>query len=188
MNGLARRIGKKEEKSPFYVLLKWLVDLAVVIGAAIFAGIFLGEQMTVTGYSMEPALSNGDAVLIDRISYHFRDPERNDIVVFSPKSDSTQYYIKRIVALPGETVQIKNGQLYINGEVQKLQEDMGEILNAGLAGEKVTLAADEYFVLGDNWNHSEDSRFASVGNVKRSNIIGKAWLEVTTLEDIALVE
>lgn len=185
---MARIRGKKEEISPFYIVLKWLVDLAVVIGAAIFIGVFLGEQYHVTGYSMEPSLVNGDEVLIDRLFYHFKEPKRNDIIVFLPKSDAPQYYMKRIVALPGETVQIRDGILYINGEAQGEGADGQKILNAGLAREEITLAEDEYFVLGDNWNNSEDSRFASVGNVKRSNIIGKAWLKVTSLNDISLVE
>ena len=185
---MARIRGKKEKISPFYIVLKWLVDLPVVVGAAIFIGVFLGEQYTVTGYSMEPSLTNEDEVLIDRLLYHFKEPNRNDIIVFLPKSDAPQYYVKRIVALPGETVQIMNGILYINGEAQEGQEDTQKILNAGLAHEIITLGEDEYFVLGDNWNNSEDSRFSSVGTVKRSNIIGKAWLKVTSLNDISLVE
>lgn len=176
---------KKEEISPFYIVLKWLVDLVVVIGAAIFIGMFLGEKYTVSGYSMEPTLTNEDEVLIDRLRYHFKEPERGDIIVFFPKSDTTQYYIKRIVALPGETVQIKNGILYINGEAQESEQ---KILNAGLAGEEIVLGDEEYFVLGDNWNNSEDSRFDSVGNVKRSSIAGCVWLEVTTLNDISIVK
>lgn len=182
---MAYKRGKQEEISPFYTVLKWLVDLSVVIGAAVFIGVFLGGQATVTGYSMEPAFTNADKVLVDRLSYHFKEPERGDIIVFLPRSDTPQYYVKRIAALPGETVQIKDGILYINGKAQAGEENF---LNAGLAEEEITLGEDEYFVLGDNRNNSEDSRFASVGNVKRSSIIGKAWLKVTSLNDISLVK
>ncbi len=185
---MAHKRGKKEEISPFYVVLKWLVDLSVAVGAALFIGVFLGEQITMTGYSMEPALTNEDELLMDRLLYHFKEPERGDIIIFLPRSDASQYYMKRIVALPGETVQIKDGLLYINGEVQMSEEGLEKILNPGLAKEKIVLGEDEYFVLGDNRNNSEDSRFSSVGNVKRGNIIGKAWLKVTSLNDISLVK
>lgn len=179
--------GMRRENSPFYTVLKWLVDLAVVIGAAVFIGIFLGGRHTVAGYSMEPALTNGDEVLINRLLYHFEEPERGDIIIFLPKSDAEQYYIKRIVALPGETVQIIDGILYIDGEIWETGAEGERILNAGLAQEALTMEEDEYFVLGDNLNNSEDSRFPSVGKVKQSNIIGKAWLKVTSLEDISLI-
>lgn len=185
---MTHKRGKKEEISPFYVVLKWLVDLSVAVGAALFIGVFLGEQITMTGYSMEPVLTNEDELLMDRLLYHFKEPERGDIIIFLPRSDASQYYIKRIIALPGETVQIKDGVLYINGEVQRMEDGLEKILNPGLAKEEIVLGEDEYFVLGDNRNNSEDSRFSSVGNVKRSNIIGKVWLKVTSLNDISLVK
>ena len=182
---MSQKRGKQEKISPFYVVVKWLVDLSVVIGAAIFIGVFLGEQFSVTGFSMEPTLTNMDEVFIDKLLYHFKEPKRDDIIVFLPKSDAETYYVKRIVALPGETVQIKNGILYLNGEAQVSSE---KILNEGRAKEEIVLGEDEYFVLGDNRNNSEDSRSDGVGNVKRSNIIGKVWLKVTTLNDISLIE
>ncbi|MBP3544380.1 MAG: signal peptidase I, partial [Lachnospiraceae bacterium] len=175
---MAYKRKKKEEISPFYIVLKWLVDIVVVIGVAIFVGLYLGSLYTMTGYSMEPALTNADKVLIDKLYYHFEEPERGDIIMFQSKSDEEQYYMKRIVALPGETVQIKNGILYIDGIVHEGDEDTEKILNAGLAEDEIILAEDEYFVLGDNFNNSEDSRFASIGNIKRSNIVGRAWLLV----------
>ena len=185
---MAYKRKKKEEISPFYIVLKWLVDIVVVIGAAIFVGLYLGSQYTMTGYSMEPVLTNADKVLIDKLYYHFEEPERGDIIMFQPKSDEEQYYMKRIVALPGETVQIKNGILYIDGVAREGGEDTEKILNAGLAEEEIILGEDEYFVLGDNFNNSEDSRFSSIGNIKRSSIIGRAWLLVTTLDDISLID
>lgn len=185
---MAYKRKKKEEISPFYIVLKWLVDIVVVVGVAIFVGLYLGSQYTMTGYSMEPVLTNNDKVLIDKLYYHFEEPERGDIIMFQQKSNEEQYYMKRIVALPGETVQIKNGILYINGIAQEGDEDTEKILNAGVAEEEITLEPDEYFVLGDNFNNSEDSRFSSIGNIKRSNIVGRAWLFVTTLDDISLID
>lgn len=180
--------GKIEEIPPFEIILKWLVDLVVVIGIGLFISIFLGQRSGVTGYSMEPALTNGDAVLVDKLRYHFTLPKRFDIVVFSPKSDMGHYYMKRVIGLPGERVQIIDGMVYINGEKLKEPMETEKMLNAGLAQEEILLGEDEYFLLGDNRNNSEDSRFQTVGNVKFTNIVGKAWLKVTTLNDVGLIE
>ena len=130
---------------------------------------------------MEPTLDSGDNLIVDKISYRFRAPERFDIIVFPWKYEESTYYIKRIIGLPGETVQIdENGTIYINGEV--LQESYGrEVIKAeyvGLAAEPITLGEDEYFVMGDNRNNSTDSRSAMVGNIKREDIIGRAWVRI----------
>lgn len=142
---------------------------------------FVGQRTEVDGASMEPTLSNGDNLIVDKLSYRFRDPERFDIIVFPFKYKERTYYIKRIIGLPGETVQIdEQGNIYINGEV--LSESYGrEIIrpeNVGLAAEPIVLDEDEYFVMGDNRNNSTDSRFAQVGNIKREDIIGRAWVRI----------
>ena len=142
---------------------------------------FVGQRTLVSGASMEPTLDSGDNLIVDKISYRFRDPERFDIIVFPWKYEESTYYIKRIIGLPGETVQIdENGTIYINGEV--LQESYGrEVIKAeyvGLAAEPITLGEDEYFVMGDNRNNSTDSRSAMVGNIKREDIIGRAWVRI----------
>ena len=120
-------------------------------------------------------------LIVDKITYRFRDPERFDIIVFPFQYKDNTYYIKRIIGLPGETVQIDaKGTIYINGE--ELAESYGrEVIaptNLGLAEQPVTLGEDEYFVLGDNRNHSSDSRDPSVANIKREDIIGRAWLRI----------
>ena len=124
---------------------------------------------------METTLSDGDNLIVDKISYRFRDPERFEIIVFPFQYEEHTYYIKRIIGLPGETVQVIDGYVYINGEV--LDENYGlEVMDdPGIAAEPITLGEDEYFVLGDNRNNSEDSRYADMGNVKKRNIIGKVW-------------
>ena len=123
---------------------------------------------------METTLENGDQIIVENISYYRHEPERFDIIVF-PNSEGVNY-IKRIIGLPGETVQILDGFVYING--QQLDEAYGNevIEDAGLAKDEIQLGASEYFVLGDNRNGSIDSRRAEVGNVKREQIKGKAWL------------
>lgn len=142
---------------------------------------FVGQRTEVDGASMESTLSNGDNLIVDKLSYRFRDPERFDIIVFPFKYKEKTYYIKRIIGLPGETVQIdEQGNIYINGEM--LSESYGrEIIrpeNVGLASEPIVLGEDEYFVMGDNRNNSTDSRFAQVGNIKREDIIGRAWIRI----------
>ncbi len=137
---------------------------------------FVGQRTVVNGVSMYDTLNDGDNLWVDKFSYHFKDPQRFDIVVF-PMYDGEEYFIKRIIGLPGETVRIDHqGNIYINGE--KLEESYGyetiEPEMIGRAFDGVTLGDDEYFVMGDNRNESEDSRFEIVGNVKRKDLMGKA--------------
>ena len=135
---------------------------------------FVGQRTVVNGVSMQPTLSDGDNLIVDKLSYRFHDPDRFDIIVF-PQEDG-RYFIKRIIGLPGESVRIdEDGFIYINGE--NLQESYGKevMRDPGLAKDGIQLGADEYFVLGDNRNNSEDSRYADMGNVKKRNIIGKVW-------------
>jgi signal peptidase I len=119
---------------------------------------YLGQKTLVDGSSMSPTLEDGDVLIIDKISYRFREPQRFDIVVFRYLYKENSYYIKRIIGLPGETVQIKDGKIYIDGQL--LEEDFGnaEIKKPGRANQPITLGKDEYFVLGDNRNISSDSR------------------------------
>lgn len=151
---------------------------------------FVGQRTEVEGASMEPTLYNGDNLIVDKISYCFRDPERFDIIVFPFQYKEKTYYIKRIIGLPGETVQIdEKGNIYIDGEV--LAENYGrEIIkpeNIGLAWEPVVLGEDEYFVMGDNRNNSSDSRTEVVGNIKRKDIIGRAWLRLWPFERFGIL-
>ena len=107
------------------------------------------------------------------------DPKRGDIIVFLPNgNEKSHYYVKRVIGVPGDTVLIQNGAVYINGEVYKEEIEAAAIEEAGLASEEITLDSDEYFVLGDNRNNSEDSRYANIGNIKKDYIIGKAWFRV----------
>ncbi|MGN0132652.1 MAG: signal peptidase I [Lachnospiraceae bacterium] len=140
---------------------------------------FVGQRTEVIGSSMEPTLSDGDNLIVDKITYRMREPKRFEIIVFPYQYADDTYYIKRIIGLPGETVLIdEEGRIFINGEL--LEENYGKevIKDAGLASQEIVLADDEYFVMGDNRNDSADSRFISVGNIKRENIIGRAWIRI----------
>ena len=137
---------------------------------------FVMVRTDVIGPSMQPTLQNDDDLIVEKISYRFSDPERFDVIVFPFKHAERTYYIKRIIGLPGETVQIdEDGKIYINGEV--LEESFGkEVMNSpGIAAQPIHLSSNEYFVLGDNRNDSSDSRDPSVGNVYRNDIVGRAW-------------
>ena len=141
-----------------------------------------------SGESMKNTLDHGDQLIVDKITYRFRDPERFDIIVFPFHYKENTYYIKRIIGLPGETVQIVDGDIYIDGEI--LEENYGKevIENPGRAAEPIVLGDDEYFVLGDNRNNSSDSRVEKVGNIKRSDIIGRAWVRIWPLDSFGVLK
>lgn len=142
---------------------------------------FVGQRTEVEGSSMETTLSDGDNLIVDKVSYRFGDPQRFDIIVFPFQYKEDTYYIKRIIGLPGETVQIdEKGNIYINGEI--LEESYGrEVISPdtiGLASQPIELGEDEYFVMGDNRNNSSDSRTEVVGNIHRDDIVGRAWIRI----------
>ncbi len=166
---------KNQIKEVFKIII-YLIALFVITFLFIK---YVMQRTDVSGNSMQPALENGDTLLVDKISYRFSDPKRFDIVVFPFHDDEKTYYIKRIIGLPGETVQLLlDGSILINGEV--LRENYGKeiIQNPGIAVNQITLGEDEYFVMGDNRNNSKDSRDVHVGNIKRSDLIGKAWIRI----------
>lgn len=175
-------------KSILKELLVWLLVIAVGVVASYLVVIFVGQRTQVSGESMETTLSDGDHLIVDKISYRFNDPQRYDIIVFPYRLEKNTYYIKRIIGLPGETVQIVNGYVYINGV--QLDEHYGnEVMEeAGLAAEPITLGADEYFVLGDNRNNSQDSRAANVGVIHRDEILGRAWVRIWPISDFGVIK
>ncbi len=140
---------------------------------------FVGQRTEVSGSSMENTLSDGDNLIVDKITYRFKEPERFDIIVFPFEYEKDTYYIKRIIGLPGETVRIdEEGKIYINEKL--LEESYGRMVieDPGRAVKAVTLGEDEYFVLGDNRNDSVDSRTDVVGNIKKEDIVGRAWIRI----------
>ena len=172
-------------------LLNTAIYLLCVLGAVWLVITFVGQRTEVEGASMENTLHNGDNLIVDKLSYRFHDPERFDIIVFPFQFQDNTYYIKRIIGLPGETVQIMDdGSIYINGE--KLEENYGmEVIKPetiGRAAEPIELGDAEYFVMGDNRNNSSDSRTDMVGNITRENIIGKAWLRIWPVSDFGVLQ
>lgn len=166
---------------------KWIVDLAVVFTLALFLVQYMGMQYVVSGHAMEPTLYSGDVVLIDRISYRLRRPKRLELVVFRKRDDEERQYLKRIIGLPGETVQIKDGRIYIDGSILELPESLAQVNLTGLAEEPVMLGEGEYFLLGDNRDSSEDSRFENIGNVSIGQIAGRVWFRPSPFERIGFL-
>lgn len=156
--------------------IEWGTEIIVVCILAWMLVSFFGQRVSNAGDSMSPVLKNGDVVLINRIVYDARKPKRGEIIAFRPNGNENAHYcIKRVVGLPGETVQIKDGKVYIDGKVQKKNIYTSDLDFAGIAEKKLTLGETEYFVLGDNSADSDDSRLADIGNVKREDIGGKVW-------------
>lgn len=156
--------------------IEWGTEIILVCILAWMLVSFFGQRVSNAGDSMSPVLKNGDVVLINRIVYDARKPRRGEIIAFRPNGNENAHYcIKRVVGLPGETVQIKDGKIYIDGKVQKKNVYTSDLDFAGIAEKKLTLGETEYFVLGDNSAGSDDSRLADIGNVKREDIGGKVW-------------
>ena len=151
---------------------EWLVALAGAVVAGILLTQFIIVSAVVPSRSMQDTINPGDRIVGFRLSYLFSEPQRGDMVIFRYPDDETQFYVKRVIGLPGETVQITGGEILIDGEA--LEDTFEEeILSAGLAAYGVELGEDEYFVMGDNCNNSEDSRVANIGNIKRTQFVGK---------------
>ena len=167
----------------------WILDIAVAITMAFVLVTFFGVQVSVIGISMKPTLRDGDEVLVNKFIYYIKKPTRGDVVIFKPNgNENSHYYVKRIIGLPGETVQIIEGSVYINGKLLEENRFYDTIMDAGVADEQIKLADDEFFVIGDNPSNSEDSRQADIGNVKRSTIAGKVWFRYCSFSDIGFVK
>lgn len=168
-----------------HIAVNWIVDIIAVAALAIFTVYAFGTRVTVTGSAMNPVLNAGDVVLMDRLAYDLGKPKRFDIAVF--ERPGSGYNIKRIIGLPGETVQITDNTVLINGEPLESDEISSDVMLAGIAEYPVELGYDEYFLLGDNRESSEDSRFSTIGNIKKDQLAGKVWLRFSPLSELGLV-
>ena len=152
----------------------WLFGIFTAIFIAVVLNVFLGVTTNVVGVSMEPALYNGQRIFINSFVYLISSPKAGDVVVFLPNgNENTHYYVKRVVAGPGDSVAIRDGILYVNGEESPWVEE--KLAEAGIAAEEFTVENGEYFCIGDNPGNSEDSRSANIGPVREEDIIGKVW-------------
>lgn len=177
---------KSEKGRPVFA---WIFQIAVTLALAAVVAIFFFQSITMEESSMEPTLQTGERFFINKLVYKFTSPDRGDIIAFTKDgSDDAPIHIKRIIGLPGETIEIRDGVIYIDGQVYQEDEDLPQITNPGLAEDGVSLDNDEYFVLGDNRNNSEDSRFAEVQNINEKYIKGKVWFCIYPADQIGFVK
>lgn len=170
-------------------VLSTSIYILVVLCVCFLMVRYVGQRTEVDGESMTPTLQDHDNLIVDKISYRFRDPERFDIIVFPYKYEEDTFYIKRVIGLPGESVRIDwDGNIFINGQI--LSENYGKevMKNPGRAETEIILGENEYFVLGDNRNDSKDSRNEQVANIKKEEIIGRAWLRLTPFKTFGLLK
>lgn len=173
-----KRLNFDKRRAAKFLFLAAEIGLAGVLAYALV--LFYGQRVSNAGDSMSPLLKNGDVVLVDRLIYNATKPKRGDVIVFKPGGvENAHYLIKRVAGLPGETVQILDGKIYIDEKECTQGIYVSDIQSPGIAAEPVELGEGEYFVIGDNHAGSDDSRTADVGNVKRRDILGKAWFVVT---------
>lgn len=179
---------KKFNMPLFKEILGWIFQITIVIFVAYFIVNFWGGRSTVVGQAMADTLTSGEEVIIDRFVYAITNPKSGDVIVFLPNgNEKSHYYVRRVIGVPGDKLQIKDGAVYINGKLYDEKIEVAAMEESGLAGTEIVLGEGEYFVLGDNRNNSEDSRYANIGNVKKEYIIGKAWFRFNSLRDMGFV-
>ena len=177
-----------KENVPLQTITKFVADVIIVVCAAFVLISNVCARTQIIGNSMNAIFENNDSVLINKMHYAFSSPKRFDVIAFKAEGlNSSRIYVKRVIALPGETIQIREGKVLVNGQV--LSEDVSDadILTAGLVAEPVTLHEDEFFVLGDNRNNSEDSRFSNIGMVRENNILGKVWMITSPVSRMRII-
>lgn len=183
--------GKRRKKfniNLFKEIMAWAVEIAIVIFVAYVCVSFFCVRSTVVGQAMEDHLVNGDRIFVNRFVYMITKPKAGDVVVFLPNgNEKSHYYVRRVIGTPGDKVQIKDGAVYINGKLYSETFLADAMEDPGIAENEIVLAKDEYFVLGDNRNNSEDSRFANIGNVKKKDIVGQAWFKFTSFNNMGFV-
>lgn len=169
-------------------IASWVISCAIVIGIAYTIVNFFGLRTSVVGNAMAETLDNEEQILVNSFVYMIKEPKQGDVVVFRPNgNEKSHYYVRRVMACPGDTVWINDGALYINGDIYNEDISVASIEDPGIAEEEIRLEENEYFVLGDNRNNSEDSRMANIGSVKKEYIIGKAWFHFNKITDMGFI-
>lgn len=175
---------QKPAKSPLREYVETLVGAAVL---AVLIMTFVARAFTVEGPSMLPTLEDGQRLLVDRLTYRFRPPERGDVIVFRYPANPREHFIKRIIGIPGDEVLITRGTVYVNGVPLDEKYVNGPMFTARPFG-PIVVEPDTYFVLGDNRNNSEDSRDRRVGLVPRSHIVGRALWRYWPIADMSVMK
>lgn len=164
----------------------WIIQIILTVALAFVLTYTFGQRVVVRDDAMESTLTTGDKALLNISSKAFRNIKRGDIIAFYSGSDKdSAILVRRVIGLPKDTVQIRDGQIYINGELYVEKKDFPPVADAGLASSEITLGGTEYFVLGDSRNNSEDSRHVDVGNISSDQIIGTLWLKTDPMERLS---
>ena len=180
---------EKLENDKVRYVLRLLFEIAVTLVFAALVAIVMFQSVTMQESAMEPTISVGDRFFMNRAVYQLTDPKRGDIIVFKTNaSDDAALHIRRIIGLPGETIQISGGQILIDGKTYREGKDFPAISNPGAAQDPITLESNEYFVLGDNRNNSEDSRYGDIGLVKKRFIVGKLWFTLSPMKKFGFMK
>lgn len=188
-NQAIREAKAKLENEKLKKILSWVFSLTLTIGIAAITAIVMCQSVTMQESSMEPTISVGDKFFVNRLIYKVDEPKHGDIIVFRTNaSNEAALHIRRVVGIPGDTIQIVDGRIILNGKTYSEGQDFPKITNAGLAKDPISLESGEYFVLGDNRNNSEDSRYGDIGIVKEKYITGKIWFKVYPVKEVGLME
>lgn len=179
----------KTKRKPVSIIMELLTYAFIIYACVYLIPTYVMQRTIVDGPSMEKTLHNKESLLVDKIVYKLDGLNRFDIIVFYPYGrDVEDYFVKRIIGLPGETVQIKGSDIYINDKLLKENYGKDPIDFQGLAEEPITLGKDEFFVLGDNREISMDSRYEEVGLVSRKNIGGRAMIRIWPLKKFGAID
>lgn len=176
-----RRRQQRKERSVKKIvkgIFGWILSIitAMILGYGIVT--FFFQSVYMVGSSMSPTIKNEEKCIVSKAAYLFGGPKRYDIVAYRLLENSDEYYdIKRVIGLPGETISIRDGQVYVDGEALKDMPYDIYIFTAGLAETEIVLGDEEYFLMGDNVNNSQDSRFANIGNVKKAELLGEVKIK-----------
>ena len=169
-------------------IVRWIFEIIVTLVFAVLVAISAFQTVTLQESAMEPTYSVGEKFFVNRALYKISSPKRGDVIVFKTSaSDDAALHIRRVIGLPGETVQIQDGQIYINGKAYEENGAYQDMEDGGLANSSITLESGEYFVLGENRNNSEDSRFSDIGNINKKYIVGKIWFTVSPRNKIGFI-
>ena len=182
------RTRKKFDVDKFKDTVTWVIQIAAVIFIAYVSVSCFGVRSNVVGQAMAETLNSGDQVLINKFIYLVSSPKSGDVIVFLPNgNEKSHYYVRRVIGVPGDTIQIKDGAVYVNGALYNEKIDVASMEDAGIAAEEIKLGKNEYFVLGDNRNNSEDSRYANIGNIKEEYIVGQAWFRLESEDGMGFI-
>ena len=182
------RTHKKFDVNKFKETVTWIIQIAAVIFIAYVCVSCFGVRSNVVGQAMAETLDSGDQVLINKFIYLVSSPKSGDVIVFLPNgNEKSHYYIRRVIGVPGDTIQIKDGAVYVNGSLYNEKIDVASMEDAGIVAEEIKLGKNEYFVLGDNRNNSEDSRYANIGNIKEEYIVGQAWFRLESEDGMGFI-